>query len=302
MQYLNNSKFGARVKNDIIKAMKKIFLYTSIFLVGFVFISLWTFYLVISPPEVKVKRSVVNLDLPFKPLELTTEDSVKLSAWFIPSNSAQGEKRAVILLHGYQAEKSDMLGIASTMYPNFSLLLLDLRSFGESSSKYTTLGIKERGDVNSAVSFLKKQGYEKIGIFGVSLGSAAALLAASENKDIDSVGIDTSFSNIKTLGYKTYSSIWLLKYPIAEMMGVWEKIFFGASISKTLFEAGEKIEKPVLVAHIQKDSFSIENALKLRSILKDKNNARFFFPNWEKEKHGIGELDKEIKDFFEKTL
>ncbi len=284
--------------------MKKIFIYTFIFIGGFLLTSLWCFYLIINPPEVKIKRSIVNIDIPIKPIELNTKDEVKLSAWYINSKKEEDDKKVVILLHGYPAEKSDMLGITSTLYPDFSIFLLDLRSFGESKESFTTLGIKEQEDVNAAVRFLKNQNYEKIGIFGISLGSTASLLSASKNEDIDAVGVDTSFVDARTLGYRTFSSIWILKYPIAELMGLWEKVFLGSSISEVLYTSAEKIDKPILLTHTNNDEFSIEHALKLKEILKGKENTDFYFPKWQKADISDKQdgLDLKMKDFFLNNL
>lgn len=286
--------------------MKKILIYTAVFIIGFAAVSLWCFYLIISPPEIKVERNVVNMNLPRKTVELTTEDGIKLSAWYIApqeDNQDQTDKKALILLHGYPAEKSDMLGMANALYPEFSLLLVDLRSFGESEGTYTTLGIKEQKDVTTAVKFLKKKGYEKIGIFGLSLGSNVALLSAEDNKDIDAVGIDASFADIRTLGYKTYSSLWIVKYPLVEAMSLWGKLFFGKSIDKTLYEAADKLQKPMLLTHTQKGPYSTQHALKLKEVLKNNKKTTFYFPYWrQQQNNGPPTLEWHIKKFFQENL
>lgn len=280
--------------------MKKIFIYTGIFLVGFVAVSFFSFYLIISPPKIEIERSNANLKLPKKPIDLKTQDGVNLSAWLISSNELKKEKKVIVLLHGYPAEKSDMLGLASKLYPEFNVLLLDLRSFGESEDTYTTLGIKEQKDVDAAVDYLKKEGYEKIGIFGISLGSTAALLSAAGNDKIDAIVLDTSFSDIKSIGYRTYSSLWIVKYPLVEAMGVWGKIVFGKSIRETLYNSARVLDKPILLTHLEKDRFSIEHTLKMKEILTTNKQAEFYFPDWQKE--GVPSLEERVERFFKERL
>lgn len=273
--------------------MKKIAIYTGIFLIGFVAVSFWAFYLLISPPNIEIERNGVEANIPKESITLTTEDGINLSGWFAPSKERE---KAVILLHGYPAEKTDMLGIASKLHPEFSVLLLDLRSFGDSQDTYTTLGIKEQKDVTAATKFLKEKGYDKIGIYGVSLGSTASLLSANNNNHIDAVGVDTSFSDIKALGYRTYSPLWIIKYPLVETMGLWGKLIFGTSIKSAIYDSAEKLEKPILLTRLQKDRFSVEHTLKMKELLKNNKRAEFFFPEWENTE--IKSLEERIKQFF----
>src|SRR5438046_2249802 len=95
-----------------------------------------------------------------------TDDGLKLAAWLVPRPGAP----AVILLHGYPADKADMLPIAARLAPRFTVLLLDQRYFGRSEGRLTTLGFRERRDLGRAVDFLATRGVGAVGVFGFSLG------------------------------------------------------------------------------------------------------------------------------------
>ncbi len=62
----------------------------------------------------------------------------------------------------------------------YSLLLIDFRGHGESSAAHSTYGGLESHDVRAAVGFLRAAlPRERIGVIGISMGGAAALLGPS---------------------------------------------------------------------------------------------------------------------------
>src|SRR5437764_1374469 len=61
------------------------------------------------------------------------DDGVRLAGWFLPRPGAP----AVVLLHGYPAEKADLLPLATALAPEFATLLVDQRYFGQSESAAT---------------------------------------------------------------------------------------------------------------------------------------------------------------------
>src|SRR3989338_7509723 len=94
---------------------KRAILYIVIFAIGFLLVSLWSFYLVIRPPKIIFNRTPADYGLPSEDVILTTQDGLKLSGWFV-KGSALTEKRpsletkkgmafegqkAIILIHGY---------------------------------------------------------------------------------------------------------------------------------------------------------------------------------------------------------
>jgi len=282
--------------------MHKTLLYAVIFIIGFIGVSLWSFWIVIRPPKIILKSTPADFSLPAEDVTLTSEDGLKLSAWLIESPTQK--KHAVILLHGYPAEKADMLSIARVLYPDFTLLLPDLRYFGKSEGSYTTLGIKELLDTETAIHFLGSRGYEKVGIFGFSLGGAVGLLTAAEDSQVSAVGAYATFSDLRLLGHETYSNLFILKYPLVELMILWSKLFFGTAITEVSpIDAVQKITVPVFLIHTKEDDqISFSHAERLQNALKHNKKAEFYFP--EKGLHGELPLDfyDRLKDFFNRSL
>ena len=78
--------------------------------------------------------------------DLTTEDGIRIAGWYIPAAGDLGPKGAtVVLLHGSDGNKSEMLGWAAVLHETYNVLAFDLRNHGQSSG-----GIPRRGRSNSS--------------------------------------------------------------------------------------------------------------------------------------------------------
>jgi alpha-beta hydrolase superfamily lysophospholipase len=77
----------------------------------------------------------------------------------------------------------------------YATILIDLQAHGESSGDAITAGHLEKHDVRAAVEFARREHpFERIGVIGVSLGGAAAVLASP--LDIDALVIESVYPNI----------------------------------------------------------------------------------------------------------
>lgn len=284
------------------QGIKKIFAYLLLFFIGFVMISLAQFVLVIIPPKMTAPLIPEDLSLPREDVSFKTKDGLTLTGWLIEPSEAP--PRALIFLHSYPFDKTDLLPLAQELYPDFSFLLFDLRSFGGSGGRYTTFGIKERADVQAAASLLESRGYEDIGVFGYSLGGAVAIVAAAEEPLIDAVASYAAFSDIILLGKETFAGLRLLSEPFVSLLSVWARPLFGAWPSDISPEnAARHIGIPILIIHAKTDTVvPFLHAERLKDALKKNPRAEFYFP----ERGAHGELPKEapslLRDFFNRTL
>ena len=131
-----------------------------------------------------------DLDLAYEQVTLTSGDGVILSGWYIPSRN----KAAVILLHGYGANRTEMLGRAGALARHgYGVLLYDLRAHGESGGDWRTYGWLDVKDVDAALVFLQNRADldpERIGILGFSIGGQIALRAAAQSDRLKAVVAD----------------------------------------------------------------------------------------------------------------
>ena len=99
-----------------------------------------------------------------------------LRGWFVAGQPGQG---AILLLHGVHANRLVMLQRARWLAgAGYAVLLIDFQAHGESPGKNITFGHLESRDARAAFDELQRRvPGERIGIVGVSMGGAAALLA-----------------------------------------------------------------------------------------------------------------------------
>lgn len=280
--------------------MEKALFYALIFVLGFVAVSLVSFWLVVRPPRLVISATPEQYHLPARDVLIPTADGLKLSGWFIPGEDTRSSGAALVLLHGYPADKADMLTLARALHPSFSLLLMDLRYFGKSGGRFTTLGLKERDDLKRTLDFLSERGYEQIGVFGFSLGGAVGIMTAAEDSRIAALAAYAPFADLRLIGQETYARLWLLKYPLVELLIFWAELFFGGSITDpSPFSASSKLSVPVfIIASRADEQISFRHAELLRAALRENPQVEFYF--LERGLHGELPLDFEerLRRFF----
>jgi pimeloyl-ACP methyl ester carboxylesterase len=260
----------------------KLVVYAAVFAGAFVALSLVSFWLAVRPPRIAVPGHPEDFGLRAENVTITAEDGVQLAAWLVPRAGAP----AIVLLHGYPAEKADLLPIAAALAPRFTVLLLDQRYFGQSGGRATTLGSRERGDLRRAIDTLAVRGYAEVGVFGFSLGGAVALLAAAEDPRIRAVAAYAPFADLRTLAYGLYGWLWYAKYPFVGLLRGWSLLFFGHDLTGVSPErAAAALSVPVLlVASREDEQIPFEHAERLRQALA--RNARSEFVFMERGRHG----------------
>ena len=132
---------------------------------------------------------------------------------------------AVVLLHHYGADRSWLfnLGIKINEATNFTILWPDLRGHGMGPPvQWTSFGTFEGEDVLAALDFLRAQKSESgtrlvgdhVGLFGVELGAYAALRAASYDKSVTVLALDSVPRNPDELVNTTVKSDLGMSVPV----------------------------------------------------------------------------------------
>jgi pimeloyl-ACP methyl ester carboxylesterase len=278
----------------------KLALYATLVIGAVLIAALASFALAVRPPRLAVALSPDDYRLRVERVAIRAGDGIQLSAWFIPRPGAP----AVVLLHGYPADKADLLPLASALAPQFATLLVDQRYFGDSEGRATTLGFRERDDLKRAVDFLESRGAKSVGVFGLSLGGAVALLTAAEDPRIRAIAAYAPFSDLRLLGHELYRWMWLARYPFVEAMLLWSRVLLGADISRPApRDAAARLEVPVLLVHSRQDEqIAFSHAERLRDALAANTRAEFEF--MERGRHG--ELptgfEARLTRFFQRAL
>jgi pimeloyl-ACP methyl ester carboxylesterase len=262
---------GARRRSYTVRFV----IYAAVVAGAFVAFSLVSFWLAVRPPRIAIPLGPGDFGLTAESVTITADDGVKLAGWLIPRAGTP----AIVLLHGYPAEKADLLPIAAALAPRFTVLLLDQRYFGASEGGATTLGHRERRDLRRALDVLAARGFEGFGVFGLSLGGAVALLAAAEDPRIRAVAAYAPFADLRMLAYELYGWLGYLKYPFVGLLRGWSWLVFGHDITAVSPErAAAALTVPVLLlASRQDEQISFEHAERLRRALAQNSRSDFVF-------------------------
>jgi pimeloyl-ACP methyl ester carboxylesterase len=242
---------------------------------------------------------------------LITSDNLKIAAWFVPSSKASDDKpsdKVIILLHGYPFDKANLLSWAEFLQKDSNLFFFDFRYFGESEGSMTTVGYHEQKDLKSALDYLQKRGFNKIGLMGFSLGGAVAIMTASYDKRVKAVVSDSAFANINLMIDEYYRNLPILRYPLSILTNFWTLVFIGVNPDEVAPEkVAENIKIPVLLIHSKKDQvIPFENAIRIQKSLKNNPKSQFFF--FEEGSHGgvpenlEKEYQKKVLEFFRQNL
>lgn len=265
------------------------------------FTSLWGFYISIKPPKIVSDITPKDLELDYEEVSFITSDGIKLIGWWIANKNPAS--KTLILLHGYPADKGNILLALSFLSEKYNLLLFDFRYFGESEGKYSTAGAKETKDLLAAIQYLKSRGISKVGVWGFSMGGAVALMAVPQAQGIKAIISESSYARLDLMAPELYR-IPILRYPLAYLTGFWAKIFLGIDIKEVSpKEAVKNLKNPILIIHSANDNvIPFKHALLLQEALKDNLRAEFWFE--EDLIHGQlgGEYQKRIEDFFDRNL
>jgi pimeloyl-ACP methyl ester carboxylesterase len=173
-------------------------------------------------PDPNDGKTPTSYNLPFQWIGFPSLDGIPLKGWFIP---AEGTARGTIIyVHGLNRTRVEMLPDAVFAHGlGYNGVLFDLRHQGMSGGAITTLGYQERLDVEGAVRYVVAQHAARpVIVWGVSMGAAAALLAAADSPDISAVISDSSFdSMLATMRHHLKLFLHLPGFPIADEVAYW---------------------------------------------------------------------------------
>jgi fermentation-respiration switch protein FrsA (DUF1100 family) len=223
-------------------------------------------------PDPNDGKTPGSYGLNFRWVEFPSTDGVLLKGWYIP---APGPARGTIIYcHGLNRTRVEMLPMAA--FGNslgYDGLLFDLRHSGQSGGEITTLGYQERLDVLGAVRYAlaERKAARPVVAWGVSMGAAAALMAAADSQEIAAVISDSTFLSFSdTAKHHLKLFLHLPAFPIAYEVMYWTAWRGGFRVSDLdLEKAVERINpRPILFVAVQGDRRmppSIANALYARA-------------------------------------
>lgn len=201
------------------------------------------------PMDLELTSSPADYGLSYEDVDFVSRDGVHLSGWYLPG----GSRRAVVACgHGLFRSRREVLDRAAFFrQQGYDTLLFDFRRHGKSGGERVTLGYQERLDFEGAVDFLeKRRPGAPVVLYGVSMGAAAALLAARETKEVRAVVADSPFLNIEhTVSHHVKLLFGLPRFPFASVLLWFLEIRGGFDLASFDLEAaaGDLGDRPLLV-------------------------------------------------------
>lgn len=130
-------------------------------------------------------------------IEFRSRDGLRIAGWFIPS---PGARAGMILCHGLPSNRAEMLAWARLLHPlGLNLLLFDFRALGQSEGRLCSIGHYEVSDLLGALDYFtarrEMRGWP-VGVFGLSMGGAVALMTAAQDERIAAVASHGTFARL----------------------------------------------------------------------------------------------------------
>lgn len=282
----------------------------------FILTSLLAFLLYTKPAKIKSSITPDKLGLNYEEIYFTTSDHIKLRGWYIPKQSQQiidgTANQTIIILHGYPADKGDVLPTHAFLAEHYNLLLFDFRRLGDSGGKFSTVGANEVNDLLAAVEYLKSKnistkigfatGGNEIGLLGFSMGGAVALMATPQVPEIKAVAANSAYASLDLMLPSVFR-LPIIKPPLIWLTKLWMQIVLGINIKNIApMTAAKNINIPTLIIHSKNDQvIPFIHAQLIQTALEHNPQAEFLF---HEQIHGGLPLNYQVKilEFFQKHL
>ena len=183
-----------------------------------------------------------------------TDDGLRLKGWLILPERPRSRSPGIILCHGQGANKSDFTELAVALSRRgYAVLTFDFRAHGESEGRRSSLGHHEQKDIAAAYRFLAGRpdiDRDRVGIYGFSLGGAAAILTAAKTGWFRAVVADSAFTSLRDQAREAITGFYHLpSFPFLPLAVAGYELYFQTSVSRVAPESviGLLSPNPVLI-------------------------------------------------------
>ena len=157
-------------------------------------------------------KTPASFGMPFQNIQFTSRDGILLKGWYVRANVPAGGQPlgTIVYCHGFQRSRVEMLPMAQFgAHLGYDGLLFDFRHQGESGGKISSIGYWERLDAEAAADYAldQEKAPHPVILWGVSMGAAAALMAAAEDPRVNAVISDSTFLSFDSVIKSNYYAI-----------------------------------------------------------------------------------------------
>jgi pimeloyl-ACP methyl ester carboxylesterase len=190
--------------------------------------------------------------------DVVTADGVPIAGLYIPAAAGTGPTGpTVVLVHGWNANKSEVLRYAVPLHEQFNIVAFDLRGSGRSGEAPITFGVQERLDVRAVIDWLERTKHPSaIGLMGNSMGGAAALAEAVDDPRVRGLVLDSTHASVVELIGTELSTVHRHpRYPGAWAMtaGIWLRTGHNPASVDPADTVRRLGDRPLLLIHGSRD-------------------------------------------------
>lgn len=207
----------------------------------------------------------------------------------------QHPQATLVLCHGFRGCK-EMMHLYADLFPAFNLLMFDFRAHGDSEPGYISFGYHEYKDVIAATRWARERAQAELHavfrlpviVLGISMGGAAALMAAEADHELcDALIVDSSFADLaQTLAGVLGKKAQLPQYPFLPILKQMLNFFGSCDVDMVKpIKSVHAIDKPILFIHSCLDAMTAPDAtLALYAASRNKASKLWMAPSG---KHGF---------------
>lgn len=200
------------------------------------------------------KKAIEHLEtLPVEMLDVTTFDGLTLKGRLYKTSNDNPDKRIVICVHGYTSHgRREYAAYVPFLHSQgLDVLLVDDRAHGDSEGTHTGFSVLDRIDVKYWVEKMKAD-YEKIYLFGISMGAATVAMVGADMPEIAGVVFDCGFTEpmeVFKATVKRHAPV-IFALPVFFFGRIWCKLILGFDFKKvSALEEVKKAKCPFLFIH-----------------------------------------------------
>ncbi|MGH9398224.1 MAG: alpha/beta hydrolase [Terriglobia bacterium] len=207
--------------------------------------------------DVNAGKTPASFQMPFEDVQFTSRDGIPLKGWYVPAKAPDGGPAlgTIIYCHGFHRSRLEMLPMAVFGHQlGYNGLLFDFRNHGQSGGKVTSLGYWERLDAQAAASYAldREKSPHPVILWGVSMGAAAALMAAADDPQVNAVISDSTFLSFRGVIHHHYYLV----------IGIVRRHWWWFPPLPAFPLANEVVTWSAWRAHFNSSDFNLENAVR----------------------------------------